>query len=186
MKSTIFTCLAAAVLVCWGGVRAFGGPNESDRKRALEGLDRAKINLADAVHRALTRIPDGKAVEASLEGKQDDITYEIEIVSGGKHRIVEVDPISGAIDETGGEKIEENKEDASEHVETMISKAPVTLVQAVETALRQHQQAKVYRVEPEKEQGKLVFSISLLSDGKFMTVDVDANSREIVHHGGKG
>ncbi|HEY5312719.1 MAG TPA: PepSY domain-containing protein [Pirellulales bacterium] len=181
MKATLVTCLAAATLLIAGGRWALGS---DDPEHVRKSLERATISLSAAVEQALAQIPDSKAVEASLETKHDNTTFEIEVVAHGKHRIVEVDPTGGAVEKKGGESIEENQQDASEQVETQISRAPVTLVQAVKAALEQEPHAKACRVEPKKHDGRLVFSVELLAQRKLVKVLVDATSCEIVPHGG--
>jgi uncharacterized membrane protein YkoI len=180
MKTKLIVCLVGTALVIAGGRRALG---KDDPEQVRQALERATISISEAVERALARIPDSKAVEASLETRRDNTTFEIEVVADGKHRIVEVDPTGGAIEKKGGESIEENQQDANEQVESAISRAPVTLVQAVKAALEQDPQAKACRVEPKKHAGKLVFSVELLAQRKLITVNVDAQSCQIVPRG---
>lgn len=180
MRTTLLTCLVGAAIVVAGGRQAM-----ADNPRQMQkDLDRATISLGDAVRLALEQVPDSKAVEASFETENGNTTYEIEVVAGGKHRIVEVNPIAGAVEKIGGESIEENQQDARERDETAISHAPVTLAQAIKVALEHHADAKACRVEPKRHEGKLSFSVELLSHETLTKVHVDATTGHIMPDAG--
>jgi uncharacterized membrane protein YkoI len=164
-------------------------PVRADEDEAKEhanariALGKAKLTMEQAVAAALKEVPGGKAVEAELELEGDDVVFEVEIVSGRKHMEVKLDAISGKVkevEEEGKEGKKDEDEDEDEQAETDAAMAKVTLSQAIAAALKQVPGGKAFEAEAEREDGKLIFEIELLSGDKAMEVEVDAMTGKIL------
>ena len=157
-----------------------------EHANAKIALGKAKLTMEQAVAAALKQVPGGKAVEAELELEGDEVEFEVEVVSGGKHMEVSLDAISGkvkSVKEEGkeGEQDEDEDENEDEQAETDAAQAKITLSQAIAAALKQVPGGKAFEAEAEREDDdKLVFEIELLSGDKVMEVEIDAMTGKVL------
>jgi len=180
--------MKAATIALVSMLLALGSaPVRADEDEAKEhanariALGKAKLTMEQAVAAALKEVPGGKAVEAELELESDNVVWEVEVVSGRKHMEVKLDAISGKVKEVEEEGKEgEKDEDEDEQAETDAAKAKITLSQAIATALKEVPGGKAFEAETEREDGKLVFEIELLSGDKVMEVEIDAMTGKVL------
>lgn len=185
MKTRTLALLFLALGLC--SAPAWADEDEAkEHANAKIALGKAKLTMEQAVAAALKRLPDGKAVEAELELEGDEVVFEVEIVTGGKHMEVKLDAISGKIKEVEeegkeDEKDEKDGEHEDEQAETDIAaKGKITLSQAIATALKQVPGGKAFEAETEREDGKLIFEIELLAGDKAMVVEIDAMTGKVL------
>jgi len=182
--------MKAATIALVSMLLALGSaPVRADEDEAKEhanariALGKAKLTMEQAVAAALKEVPGGKAVEAELELESDNVVWEVEVVSGRKHMEVKLDAISGKVkevEEEGKEGEKDEDEDEDEQAETDAAKAKITLSQAIATALKEVPGGKAFEAETEREDGKLVFEIELLSGDKVMEVEIDAMTGKVL------
>ena len=164
---------------------AWAGEDESqEHARARIALGKAKLTMEQAITAALRELPDGKAIEAELELEGDDVIFEVEIISGGKHMEVEFDATDGKLREVAEENPEHEGEEAEhedEQAETEIAKARITLSKALAAALAQVPGGRAFEAKAEREEDKLVFEFELLSvDNRVLEVEVDATTGKVL------
>ncbi len=154
-----------------------------EHANARMALGQAQLTMDQAVTAALKELPDGKAVEAELELAGEEVVFEVEIISGGKHMMVALDAMDGKIKGVE-EEVEETEDEAEfeeELAETDAVQAKLTLSQALAAALEQFPGGKAFEAEAECDEGKLVFDIELLSaDNRVMDVEVDATTGKVL------
>lgn len=181
--------MKAATIALVSMLLALGSaPVRADEDEAKEhanariALGKAKLTMEQAVAAALKQVPGGKAIEAELELEGDDVVFEVEVVSGDKHMEVTLDAVSGKVKEVEeeGKEGEKDEEDEDEQAETDAAKAKITLSQAIAAALKEVPDGKAFEAETEREDGKLVFEIELLSGEKVMEVEVDAMTGKVL------
>ena len=188
MKTETLALVFLALGLC--SAPAWADEDEAkEHANAKIALGKAKLTMEQAVAAALKRLPDGKAVEAELELEGDDVVFEVEVVTGGKHMEVKLDAISGkikAVEEEGkaddkDENDGEDEGDEDEQAETDIAaKAKITLSQAIATALKQVPGGKAFEAESERDDDKLIFEIELLAGDKVMEVEIDAMTGKVL------
>lgn len=111
-KSTLIG-LAALATLGLGTAAAFAEGH--DDKQELQRLESSKMSLAQAVQAAETEFK-GKAVSASLDMKQPDTTFVVEVMSANGSQSVAVDTETGKLTalqiKDDGEDGENGAEDA--------------------------------------------------------------------------
>ena len=98
-----------------GTVLAIGSPAWSDKKKDEEGdiaalAKEAKVTIDQAIKTATEKLP-GTIVEAELEKKHDNTTWEVDVLGAdGKVTEVHIDAATGAVIDTEAKKDEKKKE----------------------------------------------------------------------------
>lgn len=148
----------------------------AERAAVHKHLGHAKVSLGDAVKTALSKLH-GKAVEAYFEVEGKALLYEVEVIAGGKHQVMVVDADSGH--SMGTFKLD--KQDKIERdMKEEISKAKVSIAEAIDTALKKHPSAKAFDVHPDKEKDRTVIEVELLDGKKMLEVFIDAASGAVL------
>ncbi len=141
-------------------------------------LPKAKLTLEEAIDLALKKHPDGQAVEAGFEVEAGDYDYIIEISSGGKSYEVEVDAVSGKIEDDAEVTDAEADEQAAAQA---VAKSKVPLSKAIAAALEAvGGKARAFDAGPRLADGKLVFEIGLLSGKDIYDVHVDSGTGKVL------
>jgi uncharacterized membrane protein YkoI len=123
-----------------------------------------RISLADAIGRATTQVPGGKAVRAELTQAGDRVVYRVHVAHGGRLLELHVDAHDGHI-----ARREEENEDRSRE-----ASAPVALAKAVETAAAAGRPVAA-RIET-RSNDVLAIEVDVVSDDKTRGVEVDATT----------
>lgn len=112
-KSASLIGLAALATLGIGSAAAFAEGH--DDKQEFQRLESSRMSLAQAVQAAETEYK-GKAVSASLDMKQPNTTFVVEVMSAGGSRSVSVDTETGKLTalkiKDDGEDGENGAEDA--------------------------------------------------------------------------
>ncbi len=108
---------ASAALLLGGGIFAQEGNERAEV--FLEGLSRARYTLAEGIIRAQMKVPGrvlGAKVDVEREKRKVEVTYKVYILRKGRIYKVEVDGISGKVEEVkaGGKFLREKKEEKGE------------------------------------------------------------------------
>lgn len=179
------TIAMVSMLLALGSTPVSADEDEAkEHANARIALGKAKLTLEQAVAAALKQVPGGKAVEAELELEGNNVEFEVEVVSGGKHMEVTLDAVSGKVKnvkEEGKDGEKDEDEDEDEQAETDAAMAKITLSQAIAAALKEVPGGKAFEAEAEREDdNKLVFEIELISGDKVMEVEIDAMTGKVL------
>lgn len=149
----------------------------AERAAVRKHLGHAKTSLADAIKTAVGKLRGGKAVDAYFEVEGKALLYEVEVIAGSKHQAMLIDSESGhwmgSINVEHQEKIEREMKEA-------VAKAKLTLLEAVDVALKKHPNAKAFDVHPDKEQNKTVIEVEVLDGKKMLEIFIDPTSGAIL------
>ena len=156
---------------------ANGDDDAKEQMDALTAQSRAKISMTQAVEIALKEVPEAKAFEAELEMEKGVPVYEIELLAGDAVKEVEINGITGKVIE-----VEDEDEEAEEmaEIKEALAAAKITLGQALDIAGREVKGGLAYEAELEMEDGKPVYEVELVADGKFKEVEIDAVTGKVL------
>jgi uncharacterized membrane protein YkoI len=184
MNRTIVSLVTVALALGLYAAHLRAAEDEAkEHENARKALPKTTVTLSQAIRAALQKFPNAKAVEAELEVDGDNFHFEVEVVNDdGQHKILTIDPANGQVTKVEDESAEKNKEgNDDEQAENEISRSKVSLNQAVETALSRSPGAKAFEAEPERDQGRLLYEVELLTaDNRVLEILIDPTSREVV------
>jgi uncharacterized membrane protein YkoI len=110
-------------------------------------------------------------------------SYEVVLLQGDKVMKAALDAVSGKIlkvTEQREEKEGESKEKKEiAEAKEALAKAKVTMVQALETALKEGKGAKPFKIDLEMEEGKAIYDVELLDGSKGPEMEIDAVSGRV-------
>ena len=180
MKVTImlWTVALLGLSLAAGSMWAADAKESKEHENAKTALAKAKITLAGAVEIALKAVAESKAVEAEINLESaDDADYDVEVIVGGIHKIVEIDAVTGKVEEI--EK-ETGDKDEEEKVEVAVAQSQITLLQAISIALKAVPGGNAYKAEAEMEKGKLIWEVELVVGGQFKSVEIDSATGKVL------
>ncbi len=183
MKRTLLllAVMPLVLLLLAGPVRA--ADTDADTAEMLENakkhLPKAKLTLVDAISAALKKHANGHAVNAEFNVDGDDYDFVVEIASGGKLYDVEIDAVTG--------KIEDDTEvtdaaDDEKAAAAAAAKSKITLVKAIGAALQAvgGKGTRAIDAGPHLTEGKLVYEVGLLSGEDVYDVRVDGVTGKVL------
>jgi hypothetical protein len=159
----------------WLGAIAVGLPAFLLPHAHAQGADQAA--LAAALKNAPTTLEQGlktsertgKPISAKFEIEEGKFQLSVYTISGEGYTEVVVAPDSGAVRST--EKITSSEDlEAAASQKAAVEKATVPLLAATEKAVAQNAGARAVSVFPELKDGQPVAAVTLLHEGKFVTV----------------
>ena len=181
--------------LCFAGilVLALGTVLADDDKEKKEGeaqehavakkvLAAAKIDLLAAVKVALQELPDGKAFLAETEEEDGMAIFEVHVLVGDKIKEVMVDAVTGKVIKAKEDK--EEKEDNADEVKeakAALAKTKTTLAAAIESALKDKENAKAFEASIEMEEEDEVEVLVEYFDGdKVMEAKIDPATGKVL------
>jgi uncharacterized membrane protein YkoI len=145
-------------------------------ENARKHFSKAKLTLEQAIELALKKYPDGRAIEAGFDVEEDDYDFYVEVASGGRHHEVEIDAITGKIED---DKEEAEAESKKEDNENAAAKSKFTLIQAIKAA-QAAVPGKAFEVESQLKDGQLAFVVGVLSGEDIHDVWIDAATGKVL------
>jgi uncharacterized membrane protein YkoI len=133
-------------------------------------LETAKAPLSEAIAKAMAEAKDGVATGAEIEDEGGKVRYAVDVSQGAKKLEVVLDAANWAVLEKASEDEDQSK---------LVQASKVTLVQAIEAALKKVP-GKAVLAELGMEGDKPRVSVKVFGDGKLTQVSVDAASGEVI------
>lgn len=176
-RNTWIMCVAATALVGLSAGAARATDEAGEIAKAVRG---AKLSLVQAVDAARRHAEGGMLVEAELEPDEGAPTYDIEFVVGDSIKEIEIDAVSGEVEEEETEPLSERGEAAVAKLRPLVAVAKVNWAEAVGLAKGKVNGGTPYEIELELEDDALRYEIGLLADGKLIEVEIDAAAGEVL------
>jgi uncharacterized membrane protein YkoI len=183
-----------------------GGDEEKEHGGAKAAIAKAKVPMMQAIETATKEVKNGKPYKAELEIERGQVMYGIDMVADGKAMEAEIDAVEGKVikvesaeDEERAEKAEAGKKEGKENEEKeeteeekdeeakelaeavkALDAAKITMIQAVEIAMKEVKGGKPYEAELEMEEGKPQYEVKVMADDKRLEVKIDAVSGKVL------
>lgn len=150
-----------------------------EQTKARAAMDKAKITLVQAIDLAHKESPGGKPLEAELVVRDELPVFNVLLANERSFKELRIDAVAGTITTTRDiEAADEIKELADKRKAS--AAARITLVQAVETAMKAHAGTVARSAEFDVRNGKPRFEIGLLTSEKLVKIEIDAVTGKVV------
>ena len=138
---------------------------------------RAKITAQQAIETASKQAADAKlaGLELSLEGDTPD--FELGFLMDKGEKEVKVDAVSGKVIQSVEEKPNADEEKENSQTSKALGASKMTVVQAIEVAMKAVKGGTVVAAKAEVEEGMLEFEVEMMVGDSFKEVKLDADGK---------
>lgn len=158
---------------------------EEDEFEVLEheiirlALGRAKISMKQAIETAAKDAGIARLAGAELSLDGDNPVFELEFLTDGGAVGINVDAVTGKVLKKEQEKPDADEADESKQTLKALGDTKFTLLQAIDSAMKEVKDGTVVAAEAGVEDGHFGFEVEIASGDQFKEVQIDANGNVI-------